>query len=485
MDFLALKNLTLIKDCLNDIDENISFYDIPIDDKESLNIFTNVKTTGIFQFETAGMMNFLEKFKPVTFDDVSVALALFRPGPMQNIDLFINRKYGKTKIDYFHNDLVNILKPTYGVIVYQEQIMQIANVLAGYSYGEADILRRAMSKKKEDILLKERDKFISRGIKKGYEEQLVSKVYDLILKFASYGFNKAHSVSYAYISVKMAYLKAHYPLSFFKQLLNGSIGSSDKTRDYIYECRNNNIKLIEPDINISSYDYSIINNSLIIPLTTIKNIGELSVKRIMNEREKNKFKDVFDFVSRMYEKGVNKQIFENLINAGALDSFGVNRKTLKENIDLIINYAEIGQFMDEDNLKPQMTIYKEYSKQELLAFEKDAYGFYLSNHPVIDLKRKYKDVIDLDKIEFYFDKNINVIVSIDHIKEVITKDGNKMAFVDGSDELDKVDIVIFPKLYNKINDLKEGNIYLIKAKVEKRFQNYQLSTFDIKKLEIE
>lgn len=483
MDFLALKNLTLIKDCLNDIDNKISFYDIPIDDKAAIEIFTNVKTTGIFQFETTGMMNFLEKFKPTSFEDLSVALALFRPGPMQNIDLFINRKYGREKIDYFHEDLISILKPTYGVIVYQEQIMQIANVLAGYTYGEADILRRAMSKKKEEVLLKEKDKFINRGIQMGYSNDLVEKVYDLILKFANYGFNKAHSISYAYISSKMAYLKAHYSLSFFKQLLNSSIGSSEKTRDYIYECRNTNITLVTPDINISSYEFFISNDSLFIPLTIIKNVGELSIKKLIREREERPFIDIFDFVSRMYEKGVNKQILENLIYAGSLDSFQLTRKTLIENIDLIINYAETGGVLDDDSLKPEINMLPEYTKQELLAFENIAFGFYLSNHPVVELKRKYKNVIDLDKIEYYFDQNINVIAYIERIKEVTTKDGDKMAFIDGSDELSKVDIVVFPKLYNKIPDLREGNIYLIKAKVEKRFQRYQLSTFELKKLE--
>ena len=485
MDFLALKTLSFIKGCLNDIGTNMSFYDIPINDEKALEIFTNVKTSGIFQFETNGMMNFLEKYRPVTFDDVAVALALFRPGPMQNIDLFIDRKYGREKIDYFHNDLINILKPTYGVIVYQEQIMQIANVLAGYSYGEADILRRAMSKKKEEVLLNEREKFISRGIERGYNKEIVEKVYDLILKFASYGFNKAHTVSYAYIAVKMAYLKANYPLSFYKQLLNSSIGSSEKTRDYIYECRANNINIITPNINISSYKYEIKDKSLILPLTIIKNVGDSSAKKIMEEREKEPFKDVFDFISRLYNKGVNQKILENLIDAGALDSFNVNHKTLRENIDLIINYGEIGDYMDDDSLKPELQFQKEYTNQELLFKENEAYGFYMSNHPVMELKRKYQNVIDLDKIEFYFDKNINVITYVEKIKEVTTKDGEKMAFIDGSDEVGKIDIVVFPKLYKKIEKIEEGKIYLIKAKVEKRFASYQLSTFDLKELSLE
>ena len=192
MDFLALKNLTIINDCLKDINEGLTFDNIPCDDDKAIKVFTDVNTIGIFQFESKGIMNVLRKFKPTNFDDIVALLALFRPGPMNNIDLYINRKYGKEKINYFHEDLVNILRPTYGIIVYQEQIMQIANILAGYSYGEADVLRRAMSKKKEDVLLNKREDFVNRSVDRGYSKDLSEQVYDLILKFASYGFNKAH-----------------------------------------------------------------------------------------------------------------------------------------------------------------------------------------------------------------------------------------------------------------------------------------------------
>ncbi len=484
MDFLALKNLTMIKDCLNDIGNNLNFYDIPVDDKEALKIFYDVNTTGIFQFETTGMMNFLRKFKIQKFDDIGVALALFRPGPMENIDTFINRRFGKEKVDYYHEDLVNILKPTYGIIVYQEQIMQIASVMAGYSYGEADLLRRAMSKKKEEILINEKEKFIRQSIERGYEKEVCTKVYDMILKFASYGFNKAHSVSYAYIAAKMAYLKAHYPLQFLKQLLNGSIGSDIKTNEYIYECKKNNIILCKTNINISKEEYIIENNTLVAPLTIIKNLGILGANKIIEEREKNKFKDIFDFVNRTYGKGINKKILENLIDAGALDNFGYNHHTLKENLDIIINYSEIGDLIDDDSLKPEIKIYEEYNTQELLAFEKEAYGFYLTRHPVMDLKLKYENIINLDQINNYFDKNINVIIYAEKIKEIGTKNNDKMAFIDASDEVSKIDIVLFPKTYQKYKDIKNGKIYLIKGRVEKRFDKYQLNAFELTELEL-
>ena len=484
MDFLALKNLTMIKDCLDDINKNINFYDIPIDDKEALNVFNKVNTTGIFQFETTGMMNFLRKFKINSFDDIGVALALFRPGPMQNIDTFINRRFGKENVDYYHEDLISILKPTYGIIVYQEQIMQIASVMAGYSYGEADLLRRAMSKKKEEILINEKEKFISQSISRGYDKEVCIKVYDMILKFASYGFNKAHSVSYAYIAAKMAYLKAHYPLYFLKQLLNGSIGSDIKTNDYIYECKKNNINLYKTNVNISTNEYIIKDNYLVAPLTIIKNLGLLGANKITEEREKSKFIDIFDFVNRIYGKGINKKILENLIDAGALDDFGFNHHTLKENLDIIINYSEIGDLIDDDSLKPEIKYYEEYNTQDLLAFEKEAYGFYLTRHPVMDLKQQYENIIDLDKINLYFDKNINVIVYAEKIKEVDIKNNDKMAFIDGSDEVSKIDIVLFPKIYQKYNDIKSGKIYLIKGRVEKRFDKYQLNAYELTELEI-
>ena len=261
MDFLGLSNLTYIHNILNEI--NINFDDIPLNDSEALKIFYDVNTTGIFQFESKGMCNFLSKLKPNSFDDIVSSIALYRPGPMDNIDTFINRKKGKEKIDYIVPELEPILKSTYGIIVYQEQILLIANVLANYTYGEADILRRAMSKKKEDILLNEKDKFVKRSVENGFSFEDSTKVYDLILKFANYGFNKAHSVAYAMISYRMAYLKAHYPLLFMKQLLSMVIGNEEKTKSYIYECKKNNIKIIPPSINLSEQDYIVYDNGIV------------------------------------------------------------------------------------------------------------------------------------------------------------------------------------------------------------------------------
>ncbi len=482
MDFLALRNLTLIKDVLADI-SNLTFDSIPLNDKKALAIFTNVNTIGIFQFESQGMMNFLRKFRPNTFEDIFAALALFRPGPMANIDSYIRRKKGIDKIDYLDSSLENILKSTYGIIIYQEQIMQIASTLAGYSYGEADILRRAMSKKKEDVLLKEKDKFIKGSIAKGYTLDLATKVYDLILKFASYGFNRAHSVAYAMISYKMAYLKAYYPAFFIKNLLSMVIGSEGKTKEYIYEAKKNNISVLTPNINISTNDYIINNQNIVYPLTGIKNVGYMVVNTILEEREKRQFKDIFDFVIRCYGKSVNKKAILSLIYAGCFDIFGFNKKTLVNNLDAIINYSEIGELLsDEETLKPMITIEQEYDKKTLMEKELEVFGFYLGNNPIIDYKAKYDNIVDLNNIELFFDKIIETIVYVDHIKEITTKKNEKMVFITGSDEISSVDVVLFPRVYSKYN-IKKGNILKLKAHVEKRYDKYQLVVNDLKILE--
>ncbi|MCI8445870.1 MAG: DNA polymerase III subunit alpha [Bacilli bacterium] len=474
MDFLALRNLTLISDTLKDIPDDLTFDTIPVGDEKAFSLFTTVNTMGIFQFESDGMKNFLRKFRPTTFEDIFAALALFRPGPMNNIDSYIKRKHGKEKIDYLHPDLKKILENTYGIIIYQEQIMSIANILAGYSLGEADILRRAMSKKKEEVLLQEKDKFIKRSVERGYTLDIATKIYDLILKFADYGFNRAHSVAYAMISYRMAYLKAHYPLYFMKQLLNMHIGSI-KTKEYIYECKLNNIDILKPDINKSGTEYIAEKNGIRFPLTGIKNLGVNVVNFIITEREKGEFTSIYDFIKRTYGKTVNSKTVQSLINAGCFETFGLNKKTLTNNIDLIINYGELVKDLPEEYaLKPELEIVSEYPNNELMEKELEMFGFYLSNHPVTEYRLKLNEHIMLSEIENYFDRTITVITYIDKIKEVGTKNKDNMCFVTGSDEITTLDIVLFPKVYEKYQNIKVGNIIKITGKIEKRFDKYQL-----------
>ena len=479
MDFLALKNLTIIHNIIRDIDSDITFDNIKENDALALKVFENVDVLGIFQFESGGMVNFLRKFRPNTFEDVFAAIALFRPGPMQNIDSYIARKKGTEKIDYIHESLISILKPTYGVIVYQEQIMQIANIMAGYSLGEADILRRAMSKKISHIMQDEKDKFISRSIKRGYTEEVSNKVYELILKFASYGFNRAHSVAYSFVSYKMAYLKAHYPAYFMKNLMNTFLESEYKICEYINECKQKNISILFPDINKSDSFYSIEDNSIRFPLMGIKGIGRMGINEILKEKENDDFSDIYDFFRRCYGRAINKKSIESLIYAGCFDSFKITRSTLINNIDELINYSEIsGGFDDVFNLKPELKESTEFPQNILLQKEHEVFGFYLTKHPVSEYKDK--SVVKLSDLNNYFDKIIKTIILVDRKKEVRTKKNETMLFITGSDEITTVDIVLFPKIYEQYKNIVEGQILEISARVEKRFDKYQLVTNSIK-----
>ena len=477
MDFLALRNLTLLNDTLKDLEKagiKIDFNTIPLNDVKTLDIFKNAKTTGIFQFESEGMMNFLRKFKPSNFEDIVAAIAIYRPGPMKNIDSYIKRKNGLEKIDYIDDSLIEILKPTYGIIVYQEQIMQIASIMAGYSLAEADLLRKAMSKKKEDILLKERERFITNSVKKGIDQTKAEKVYNLILKFAEYGFNRAHSVAYSRIAYNMAYLKANYYKYFMKNLLT-MVSGSDKTSSYIYECKEAGLEILKPSVLTSDNNYKVEELGLRFPLSAIKNLGINAVNTIVNERENGVYKDIFDFVKRVYGKSVNKKTLESLAYAGTLSSFGYNIKTIINNLDVLTNYAELaGSIFDDDIPKPSIDLYPEYSKRELLEYEFETFGFYLSNHIITEYRSKYNNHIMIKDIEAHFDKNIKLIVYVERLKEVNTKSNNKMLFVTGSDEMGKIDLVLFPTVYSSVDEISKGNILLVDGRVEKRFDKYQI-----------
>ena len=486
MDFLGLDNLTLISNVIEEIKKNekinISFDRIPMNDKKALEVFYNVDTDGIFQFESPGMKRFLEKLKVKSFDDISLALALYRPGPMDNIDTFIRRREGKEKIDYIHPDLEEILSPTYGVIIYQEQIMQIVRKMAGYSFGEADVLRRAMSKKKEEILLKEKPKFIEGSIKNGYPEEIATKVYNMILKFANYGFNKSHSVAYAIIAYKMAYIKAYFLKYFICGLLTNAIGNQYKTNVYLNRARKAGIKIMSPSINDSRNSYFVDENGNIrCPLSIIGNVGTSISNDIIKEREKGLFTDFCDFVLRMNKSGVNKRVLTNLINAGAFP-FGDNKRSLNEAIDNVLNYTEIASDMSLIEIeKPVIEVYPEYDKNELINLELKTMGFYLTEHPVAKYREDY--IVNSMNINNYFDKNVKLVVMIGKIKETTTKNNDVMAFIKGNDEYGDIDLTIFPSTYKKFNNIKEGNIIEILGKVEKRYDKYQVIVNNIKILE--
>ena len=478
MDFLGLKNLTIIDKVIKNT--NIKFSDIPLDDKKTYELFANGNLDGIFQFESQGMKKFIMELKPSNIYDLIDAVALFRPGPMENIDTYVKRHHKKEKITYINEDLKEILSSTYGIIIYQEQIMQIARKMAGFSYAKADELRRAMSKKKEDLLLSYKEDFIIGGINKGYDKETLNKVYNLILKFANYGFNKAHSVSYAIIGYKIAYLKVHYPLYFETEILNNIIGVSNKTKQIIDECKKLDVSIKLPNINLSTDKYMILNNELLFPLSVVRAIGVLTSREIVNERNLNgNFTSYLDFVRRCYKLG--RDVLRNLILSGALDIFNKTRRTLIENLNEAINYAELCYNLDENLvLKPEIEDYEEYSKDELTKQEIALFGFYISNHPT----SKYitSNSITSNLLDKYFDKMIEMVLYIERKKEIDTKTNEKMMFLNASDSYGTVELVMFPKTYNKFFNIPIPGTYKVYGKVEKRFSKLQLVISDVKKI---
>ena len=470
MDFLGLKNLTIIDKVLNKV--GIKFNDIPLNDKKTYELFCSGYLDGVFQFESAGMRKFIMDLRPDNIDDLIAAVALFRPGPMDNIPTYVARKHKKEKVTYIHEDLEEILKSTYGIIIYQEQIMQISSKLAGFTYAEADVLRRAMSKKKEDVLLSLKDKFINGCIKKGYEKNVAEDVYNLILKFANYGFNKAHSVCYAIIGYKIAYLKIHYPKEFMCEVLNNYIGVNTKTKNAISECKRLGVQIDKPNINISSSYYEIKNGKIVYPLSMIKNIGTLTARQIIDEKNNNgDFIDFFDFVKRVYKLG--KDVVKNIILSGALDSFGDTRRTYVENLDEAINYAELCLSFDDSLVaKPELKKYEEYTKDELIIQEEKLYGFYMSNHPTS--KYIFDNSITVDKLDKCFDKTIKIVLYFERKKDVNTKKGDKMMFINASDSYGDIELTMFPSVYNKYFNIIVPGVYEVVGKVEKRFSKLQI-----------
>ncbi len=490
MDFLGLKNLTIISNIIEDIKttykEKIDFSKIPLDDKEALKIFEEANTCGIFQFESAGMRNFLRKLKPNTFEDIFAAIALFRPGPAINIDSYIARKHGKEKITYPDESLKPILENTYGIFIYQEQIMQLARIYAGYSLGEADILRRAMSKKKVELIKHEEEKFIKQSVELGHDEKQAKEIFDLVLNFAGYGFNRSHSVAYSIIAYKMAYLKAHYKEVFFSNLLSNVIGSVEKTNEYLLEVKSNKIEIEKPSINKSSDHYIIDNKKIIYPISNIKSIGGVASNQILEERDKSKFIDIYDTFSRLVRTGIGKKTLETLIYADVFREFNFNRATLIFNLDSLYNYGELTKDLDESLVsKPEIIFQQELDEKDLLDKEKDIFGLYLSNHPTNMYRKDNKYAININEIPNHFNKTVDTLILVDKIKTINTKKGDKMAFLTGSDETGSMEYTLFPKVLDDYPRIKKGNLLKIRGKVEKRLNKYQIIVERIKDLEHE
>ena len=362
MDFLGLRTLTVISDCMKFIKKNknidVSFEDMDENDPKVLSMFTVAQTLGIFQFESQGMRNFLKELKPTKFDDLIAANALFRPGPMNEIPTYIHNKHNEKNVQYLSPLLEDILKPTYGTIVYQEQVMQIVQKIAGFSLGEADNLRRAMSKKKMKVMEDGRKEFIfgkededgniliEGAIRRGVEEDIANKIYDLMIDFAKYAFNKSHSAAYSLVAMRTAWLKYYYPVEFLAALISSVMGNTSQISLYIEEARRLNIEILPPDINYSLDKFNVKENSIIYGLKAIKNVGaNLIEQTIISRNENGKFKTFRDFVERIYEKdksAINKRSIESLIKAGAFTSLGETRATLMLQYQSIIDSVQSG-----------------------------------------------------------------------------------------------------------------------------------------------
>lgn len=470
MDFLALKNLTTIKNILDEVGKE-ALKNIDLNDKAVLNLFCTGKTEGIFQFETSLMRNLIRKLKPSSFNDLVASLALGRPGALEEADEYIARKNGKKEITYIHKDLEPILKDTYGIILYQEQIIAILGKIGGYSLAEADIIRRAISKKKESVINAEKEKFINGAIGKCYDRSVATLIYDLIVKFASYGFNKAHSVAYARISYDMAYLKVKYPEYFIIEMINNK--DNEKFAKLVLFLKNKGIKLEKPDVNLSHNKFYISGKELIMPLWQIKGIPENLSEKIIENR-KDGYTDFFDFVCKN-KKILNENILNTLINAEALRSFNLNERTLVENIAVALNFAEID---DELIKKPVIIELDDYSDEVKRNNELESFGYFITNHPA----SKYQNVMKLEMLEKYLFKNIKCVVLVNRISNIKTKKNENMAFISASDETGTCDFTIFPKNMNLINDLKIGDLVEINGNVSKRFDKVSIIVNNIKKV---
>lgn len=472
MDFLAVKNLSTIANIL-DVVGHDKLKNISLDDKEVYKIFSSGKTEGIFQFETPLLRSIIKKIEPTCFQDLVAGIALGRPGAIDEVDTYVLRKNGKEKVDYIDKTLEGILKETYGIIIYQEQIMAILRVVAGYTLAEADLIRRAISKKKENIINEEKEKFINKSLKSGYKLDVVLKIYDLIVKFANYGFNKSHSVAYAYIAYQMAYLKFKYPEYFIIEMINGK--DSDKLRDSISYLKSKGFRIIKPDINLSKNAFYVRNKDVIMPFIQVKGISEDVAKKIIEVRDTG-FKDIFDFAYKT-KYFINEDIFKKLVKAGVFDSFMINRHTLMENMESIINYANLSDGTDIIK-KPVLIEVNEYDEVVLRNDELEAYGMLISNHP----SSKYKNVVKLCEIEKNLFKNVKCIVLVDRIRSIKTKKNEDMAFMLCSDETKSGDFTVFPNKYEIINNIYEGDLVEILGSVSKRFDKVSIIVNNIKKV---
>lgn len=474
MDFLGLMNLTVIQTALEIIkrtrEEDIDIAKIPMDNKATYELLQKGDTTGVFQLESGGMRRYLRQLKPSEFGDITAMVSLYRPGPMEYIPSYIKRKHGKEKVAYVHDDLKPILEPTYGIGIYQEQILQIAQVFAGFSLGEADILRRAIGKKIKKELDAQREKFIAGATAKKYEKKLAEKIFDdVITPFAGYGFNKSHAVGYALIAYQTAYLKANYAPEFMAALLSSDAQDTERVMIEIEECRTMGLAVLPPDINESRSQFTVVkgsdesaNWSIRFGLTAIKGVGETSVRQIIDEREQHgRFASIEDFAHRVPSKLLNKKLLESLAKSGALDSMG-ERRMLLDNYQLISDYCKAAGDTGsaqadlfgaiEENVEASSIEFPKTpaaTPQEKLQWEKETLGLYVSSHPLAGMRkyiaRKASLIGELTMKDV--NKKITIAGIPEGVKKIRTKKGDTMAIVMIEDPTGKMEVTLFPRLY--------------------------------------
>ena len=472
MDFLGLKNLTIIDYIIKDIEKNyqikININEIDLHNKKTYQMISRGDTFGIFQLESPGMKNLLIKMQCDCLDDVIAAIALFRPGAMANIPSYIARKKGQEAITYPLECLKPILESTYGIIIYQEQVMQVARKVAGFSLAKADILRKAMSKKTASLMASMKTDFTNGGIANGFSEEETVKIFNLIEKFANYGFNKSHSVAYGYVAYWLAYLKANYPLEFFSALLSNEQGSDSSKINCIQEGKKYGVKLLPPSINYSIDRFKVEDGNIRFSLLAIKNVGYAGYKAIIEERKKGLFKDIFDFISRMETSKLNSKMIDSLIMAGAFDEFKLNRSTIKENLHKIIEYAKLKNSIGIEE-PPILTIVKD-NRIKVLEEEKLVLGVYLSMHPIALIKRNFDQrITNISELQNYINRPVQVIMALSRVKVIVDKKGEEMCFIEGYDETGNVDGVVFASSFQVLKRiLIRGEIYLIEGKVNFR-----------------
>jgi len=488
MDFLGLRTLTLIDDVIKNIERTknikIKIEEIPLNDKPTYKLLSEGATIGTFQLESSGMRELTRKLKPDTFEDLIALVALYRPGPLNSgmVDEFIKNKHSG-KIRDIHPSLRSILKETYGVIVYQEQVMQIASSLGGFTLAQADELRRAMSKKIPEKMENMRKLFIDGAYKNGLSKEVANGIFELMAKFAEYGFNKSHSAAYALIAYRTAYLKAHYPIEFMAGLLTSELGDTDKISFYIAECRKMGIQVLPPDINESYSDFTVVKDTIRFGLNGIKNVGTTAINSIINSREaKGKFTSLYDFCERVDLRLVNKRVIESLIKCGAFDSLGGKRSQL---IQILDHAIEVGSAVQKEKAKGQTSLFEsledfkqayqelpdipEWPESKLLKFEKELIGIYITSHPLAkyeDEIKKYATCSIISLKEFKDKTQVTIGGLIKSVKQITTRDEKPMAFISLEDIISSVEVVVFPDVFEKVVDkLRKDTPVLVKGRV--------------------